>query len=140
MQDAERGEEGFPDEADPEFARKASDLVYKRLEDELSRGEVDEDLLREMGYSENDLRQFADQLEQRLNDRAADTDAEAARQRQFDAILDRINRGAKSDARRGRTDQREAAEGFDRPARPAPPEYRRRSQEYEQRILEQRGE
>ena len=140
MPPAEDGEgtAGLPDPTDPEYARKASSLVHKRLKDELSRGEVDRELLDEMGYTESDLRRFADRLEERLNRQAADSEAEAARQRQFDSILERINRGAQADRRDAGSGPREAAEGFSAPARPAPPEYRRRQREYEQRILQQR--
>lgn len=130
--------DGLPDPTDPNYAREASSLVHKRLREQLSRGEVDSDLLKEMGYSEADLRQFADRLEQRLNQTPADSAADAARQRQFDAILDRIGESARSQQIGGSDAPREAAEGYSAPPRPAPRQYRQLQEEYERRVLEQR--
>ena len=130
--------DGLPDPSDPDYARKASSLVHKQLQDQLSRGEVDRELLQEMGYTENDLRQFAERLEQRLNQTPAESAADAARQRQFEAILDRIDRSAQSQAIQGNDGPREAAEGFAAPPRPAPRGYRRLQEEYERRVLQQR--
>ena len=90
--------------------------------------------MEDLGYSEKDVRRFARQLEERLNATDAADAREAARQRQFDSLLDQIGREADSASRAGRSDG-PAASGFNAPRRPAPPEYRDLGRSYRQRLL-----
>ena len=46
------------DEANLEFARKQSDLVLDRLENQLDKDQVDNELLDKLGWSKDDLRKF----------------------------------------------------------------------------------
>jgi hypothetical protein len=53
-------EEAKEDAANLAFARQQTDLVLERLDDQLAKKKVDADLLKSLGWSEQDLRQFVD--------------------------------------------------------------------------------
>lgn len=78
-----------------EYARKATDLVLNRIQDQLERGEVDQKTLDELGWTKADLERFADRLKQRKQ--TADTDdgsPEAiARKMQFEEELKQLRVG-----------------------------------------------
>jgi hypothetical protein len=76
------------DEANLEYAKEAADLVLKRLQNELERGEVDQKLLDELGWTEDDMRKFADRLQNQLtSEQPAETPESLARRRQFEEML-----------------------------------------------------
>lgn len=81
------GETPEGDAANLEYARKQTDLVLEKLADQLNRKKVDERLLKELGWSEADMRRFVERWQQR---RAAaekiDPSGEAAK-RELDEAL-----------------------------------------------------
>lgn len=71
-----------------EHAKQAADLVLKRLEKDLERGEVNDELLDELGWTEDEMRAFADRMRRQLEKDSSELSAEeAARQRQFEEML-----------------------------------------------------
>src|SRR5690606_36893861 len=56
-----------PDEANLEDKCQAANLVLKQLQEELDRGQVDPELLKELGWTEEQMRKFAERLSQELN-------------------------------------------------------------------------
>ena len=90
-----------PEESDPanlEYARKATDLVLKRLENELKRGEVDPALLKELGWTNERMAQFVKRMQEQLKDSGKDTSPDAeARRLQFEETLKNLmlSRGIK---------------------------------------------
>ena len=46
---------------------EAADLVLKRLQQDLQRGEVDQELLDELGWSQDELKQFNKRMQKELN-------------------------------------------------------------------------
>ncbi|MEZ6146833.1 MAG: hypothetical protein R3B91_15735 [Planctomycetaceae bacterium] len=67
---------------------KAANLVLKRLEDQLQRGEIDPELREELGVTDDQLQEFTDRLRQRLADTGEDSSPEAkARRQQFNETL-----------------------------------------------------
>lgn len=75
------------DEANLEHAKEAANLVLKRLESELERGEVDPQLLDELGWTQDEVRKFTDRLKNKLDTEPADTPESIARRRQFEETL-----------------------------------------------------
>lgn len=135
------GGPGSAPETDPVSAddiREASSLVYERLKDELQRGELDQNLLNELGYTEADAKRFAEQLEKRLNAGDAQSPAEQARKRQFEAILEQMGRDASAAERRASDGPRQDAGGFAAPRREAPMDYRQLERIYKERLLKQK--
>ncbi|TWT86254.1 hypothetical protein Mal64_37940 [Pseudobythopirellula maris] len=80
--DADGAEPGG-DDANLDYARRQTDLVLERLGEQLDRDRVDEELLDELGWTEDDLRRFVDRWRQRK--RAAQSDGEG-RSRLDDAL------------------------------------------------------
>jgi hypothetical protein len=56
-----------PDQANPEHAAKATDLMLDSFREKMKRGEIDKDVLKQMKWTEEDARKFLDQ-HQRLKD------------------------------------------------------------------------
>jgi hypothetical protein len=74
------------DEGNLEYARKQTDLVLDRLENQLKEREVDEDLLDKLGWSEADLKKFVDRWKH-LKQAAQREGADSAAQSELDKAL-----------------------------------------------------
>ncbi|MFM7924894.1 MAG: hypothetical protein ACKPJJ_32110, partial [Planctomycetaceae bacterium] len=55
--------------AEVDQAAQAAGLALKRLQKELERGEVDPELLQELGWTKDELSKFADRMQQQLDER-----------------------------------------------------------------------
>ena len=131
------GAEGGPaaEEAELEYRKRSANLALNRLKEQLERGETPQELLDDLGYTEEDLSRFMQRLEQRLNDTGADqSDAAAAARRQFDSLLRGIDYESAGEVRRGGDGPRKAASGFGAANRPVPPEYRGEQEAYKRRL------
>ncbi len=127
------------DEANLEYARKASNLVLQRLKSQLERGEVDQEMLDELGWKDKkDVERLVKFLEQGLNAPADDNSPEAvARRLQFEETLKSLRLG-------NDTGRREEGEGKSRTIRqvgrrdvPVPPEYRKWVESYTRSLSKQ---
>jgi hypothetical protein len=49
-------------DANLDYARKATDLILNRLQGQLSRGKVDEKLLKELGWTKDEVRRFVERM------------------------------------------------------------------------------
>jgi hypothetical protein len=124
-----------PEQADLQDKRRATELVLKRLQDELQRGEVSDELLEDLGWTEDNLRDFMSRLEQRLADTGEDQSPSAeARRRQFQEILRGLDYSAQSQRRDGSSGDRPVEEGFAAPRRPAPSEFRSDEEAFKKRL------
>ncbi len=115
--------------------RRATELVLKRLEDELERGEVSDEMLKDLGWTEDNLRDFMQRLEQRLADSGEDQSPEAqARRNQFQEILRGIDYSSEGQTRSGGAGPRNTSSGFGAARRPAPAEFRRDQEAFKNRL------
>ncbi len=118
---------GGPAAEDPnlEFSKEAANLVLKRLQEEMKRGDVDEELLEQLGWTQEDMKKFSDRLQRQLNDDGQDQSPEAeARRRQFEESLKSLNLTSEG-ARRTRQDSNRGPENVVGPRRlRVPPQYR----------------
>jgi hypothetical protein len=89
-----------PEEARLEHNREAANLVLKKLQDQLERGEVDQSLLDKLGWTADDMRKFADRLRNQLNEPLEETPIDAARRLQFEEMLKRLDLDRRSSVRR----------------------------------------
>jgi hypothetical protein len=55
------------DVANNDYAKRATDLVLDHLKDQMKNGQVDQDLLQKLGWTEADMRQFVNRWEQLKN-------------------------------------------------------------------------
>ena len=123
------------DAADLEAKKKAANLMLNRLRDQMERGKVDSDLLNELGFTRDELRDFLDRLEERLTDVADDATPEAtARRRQFESTLKGIDFNNTGTRREGTAGPKTGASGFGAVRRPAPPEYRAAEEAYKRKL------
>ena len=143
---AASGNEGGPsrgaDAANLEFAKKSADLALDKLRDQLDRGEVDDELLKELGWTEEQARRFADRLADQL---AADPDAadprEAARQKQFEEMLKALGRRQNAPSVRTGADIEGRDPGGVGPRDlPVPPEYEELYRAFRRSVARDRGE
>lgn len=89
-----------PEEARLEHNREAANLVLKKLQDQLERGEVDQSLLDKLGWTADDMRKFAERLRSQLNEPLEETPIDAARRVQFEEMLKRLDLDRRSSVRR----------------------------------------
>ncbi|MEX1097907.1 MAG: hypothetical protein WED34_17815 [Planctomycetales bacterium] len=124
-----------PDEANLEYNRKAAELVLQRLEEQLARGEVDEELKKKLGWSDEQIRNFIERRKPLLADESPDDSPELRRQRvRFEEMLRGLDLKSTAERRTGEGVRRRDTEGFaPRQAVPAP-EYRQAYEEYLRRI------
>lgn len=82
------------DDANLAYAREQTDLVLESLEDQLAKGQVDDELLEDLGWSQDDLRNFVDRWKGLFD--AAEREGEASdAQERLDAALRSLGPGAR---------------------------------------------
>ncbi len=128
--------------ADPvnvEDRLKATNLVLKQLQDDLDRGNVDRELLDRLGWSEDDMRRFAERLEQRLSTDGENADpGEAARTRQFREMLKSLDLRASSRERLDSFGDKESTTDFSDLRERVPQRYRGAFEKYLDRLAGQK--
>jgi hypothetical protein len=129
------------EEANLDYGKEAADLVLRRLEKDLKRGEVDENLLKELGWTQEDTRRFAERLRNRLEPATSDaTPQERARRRQFEETLKSLNLKSVGSKRTGEGVRRsgDPAGSFGGKRLPVPPEYREAYDAYTRSLAKRR--
>lgn len=133
------GETPDGEEANLEYARKQTDLVVDKLADQLKKKKIDDKLLKDLGWSEDELRRFVERWQQRRD--AAnrnDASADAAKKELDDALRslglqrDKLQQGAvKKDT------MRDLQQGYHGPV---PAEYKDRLRAYNQGVSRAKAE
>ena len=101
--DAPEGSEGSADQTSPQTqdqtkpdpqevdrAAKAANLALRRIRQDLDRGRVDKQLLEELGWTEQQLQDFTDRMEKRLQERSLNSQQQQEQtlsQKSFDEML-----------------------------------------------------
>ena len=79
-----------PDPQDVDRAAKAANLALRRIRQDLDRGRVDKQLLEELGWTEQQLQDFTDRMEKRLQERSLNSQQQQEQtlsQKSFDEML-----------------------------------------------------
>lgn len=119
------GDASAAEAAKLEHAKQAADLVLKRLQKDLERGEVSPELLDELGWTNKDVQRFADRLQRQLQGAdKSETPESIARRRQFEEMLKGLDLQNTGTVRRGSEAPQRAAEGIGPRRIPIPAEYR----------------
>src|SRR5262249_34492469 len=127
------GEAPAGDDANLEYARKQTDLVVDKLAEQLNKKKVDDKLLKDLGWSEADLKKFVDGWQQRkaAADRN-DAEGEAAKRDLDDALRSLgLQRGELKQNTAKKDSMRDLREGF---RGPVPAEYKERLKAYNQGV------
>ncbi len=120
-----------------EDTARATDLALKRLERDLGRGEVDEELLRELGWTPERLSEFVERMQnqlQQLKSTEDATTAEILQKRRTEALLESLDLSSKGSARSGTSDTDREQQDTATRRRPPPPHLRERLRNYQDRI------
>lgn len=127
-----------PDKANLEYTKKAAELVLKRLEDQLDRGDVDDELLRELGWTKGDLERFTERLRDQLYEEPGElTPESAARQRQFEETLRSFEIDAPGTRRADTYDRKQSRGGAAVRRIPVPAQYRERFEAFTRSVSKQ---
>ena len=91
------------EEANLEFKKQATELVLKRLQDGLERGDIDPELLEKLGWTEDQMRQFTERLNKHLKEAKStdETPDSLARRQQFEEMLKNLDINKKGTTRKG---------------------------------------
>jgi hypothetical protein len=127
------------DAANLDYARRQTDLVLERLSDQLNRKQVDRELLKDLGWTEDDLRKFVSRWQQRQEAaRANSPAAENARKELDDALRSLGLRPTQPRQAQVRDDQmRDLRPGY---RGTIPPEYQERLRAYNRGVSRSRQE
>jgi len=115
-------------------------LVLKRIKDELKRKEVNQELLNELGWSKEEMKQFSDRLQKQLQipDTNQQSPESLARKRQFEEMLKSL-KPAPGATQRNRTSTRKQTNESLGPRRlPVPEEYREAYEAFTRGLAEQK--
>ena len=125
------------DEANLEDKLKASNMVLKRLKEELDRGDVDPELLKKLGWTEKDMQKFAERLERQLVQPKPDDPAAEARRRQFEEVLRNVDLESSGREKSGNFNNQKSTNNFSERRLPAPRSHRKAYEDYLKRLSEQ---
>ena len=97
-----------PADLQADDAAGAAALAIKRLQKELERGDVDRKLLEELGWTESEIKSFADRLQKQLAQREVNTQQQKEKsisEKSFDAMLKGLDINSAGSTRKGGTDR-----------------------------------
>jgi hypothetical protein len=121
------------DAANLEYARKQTDLVLQKLSDQLNKNKVDDKLLKDLGWTRDDLKRFVARWQQRKDAAQRDDKAGDTAKRELDDALRSLGlrRGALQQNAVKKDTMRDLKEGY---RGPVPPEYQDRLRAYNQGV------
>jgi collagen type III alpha len=126
------------DKANLDDKLKASNMVLKRLKEELDRGDVDPELLKKLGWTEKDMKRFAERLERQLAQPKPDDPAAEARRRQFEEVLRNVDLESSGREQAGDFSNQKSTNNFSERRLPAPRSHRKAYEDYIKRLSQQR--
>ena len=114
------------EEANMEYNRQATELILQKLNKQLERGEVDAELLEKLGWTQQEMKQFADRLSKHLQEsKNADEAPESkARQLQFEEMLKNLDLQKSGTQRAGEKEPKRGVSQIEAKRTPVPPIYR----------------
>ena len=114
------------DEANLEYNRQATELILQKLNKELERGDVDPELLEQLGWTKDEMKQFADRLSKSLEEskRAEESPEAKARKQQFEEMLKNLDLQKSGTQRTGATEPKRDLLQIESKRTPVPPVYK----------------
>ena len=106
------------------------------LEEELERGDVDDNLLKQLGWTEDDLKKFAQRMNGNLRPNfETDKPKDHLKRRQFDEMLRSLDLNSRATQRRGESDRESTMENIGARRSNVPARYRKSSEKYRRSLL-----
>ena len=136
------GTAGNPDPAAPEKAPledrlKATNMVLKKLKEDMKRGEVDDQLLKKLGWTEQDMQRFVERMERNLAEPKPNDPREAARRRQFEESLKSLDLKNSGGERLDQMKNKRDTDNFSDRRLPVPRRYRQAYEDITRRLSRQ---
>ena len=128
------------EQANLEAARKATNLVLQRLKSQLERGEIDQEMMDELGWKDKkDVEKFVKFLEKGMGQQQGDDNSPEAeaRRMQFEETLRSMNLGNETQRRAGSVGKERAIEQIGAKNAPVPREYEKVWQSYTRSLSKQ---
>ncbi len=125
------------DAANLEYNKQATELVLKRLQDDFERGDVDPELLEQLGWTEAEMKRFTDRIGKHLQDLKSvdDSPLSTARRQQFEEMLKLINLKNNGVRRTGEKAPARDVIQIESHRATVPPHYRKASEQFSKDLL-----
>jgi collagen type III alpha len=133
---------GPGEDANLEYNRQATELVLQKLKNELERGDVDSDVLEQLGWNQAEMQQFADRLSKYLEEskRAEESPEAKARQQQFQEMLKNLDLQKSGSKRSGEKEPKREISQVQSKRTPIPPAYRQVYEKFTRDLARQKAE
>ena len=124
-----------------EYNRQATELILQKLKKELERGEVDPELLEQLGWNQEEMKQFADRLSRYLEEskRAEESPEAKAKQQQFQEMLKNLDLQKSGAQRSGEKEPKRDVMQIESKRTPVPPAYRSAYEKFTRDLAKQKG-
>jgi hypothetical protein len=112
-------------QANVDYARHATDLMLNRLQGQLSRGQVDDKLLKDLGWTKDEVRRFVDRMRRQMqSEQGSNSPADETRRLQLLETLKSLDLRQGPKARSGRGLQKVGGVEFESRRSTPPAEYK----------------
>jgi collagen type III alpha len=117
-------------DANLNYAREATNLVLNRLQGQLSRGQVDEKLLKELGWTKDEVRRFVERMRRQVQSEQGNSPADEARRLQYEETLRSLDLKHSAKSRSGKELKKATVIEFENRRSVPPPEYKELYENY----------
>ena len=126
--------------ANLEYNKQASELVLKRLQDGLERGDVDPELLEQLGWTEAEMKRFAERLGKHLQESKSldETPESIARRQQFEEMLKSLDLKKQGAKRSGENSPTRDVNLNDSRKANVPPQYKKAYEQFTKDLARQK--
>ena len=126
--------------ANLEYNKQASELVLKRLQDGLERGDVDPELLEQLGWTEAEMKRFAERLGKHLQESKSteETPESLARKQQFEEMLKSLDLKKQGTKRSGENSPQRDVNQIESRRNNVPPQYRKAYEQFTKDLARQK--
>ncbi|MDA1251016.1 MAG: hypothetical protein O2820_17505, partial [Planctomycetota bacterium] len=126
--------------ANLEDRKKAANLVLKKLQEELERGDVNDELLKKLGWTEDDMKKFVDRMSKQQKTAEDEDPASLSRRRQYEEMLKSLNLNHDGGKRADSVTKKQDTTDFLDRGSNVPVEYRKKYEEYTKRMSRKKSQ
>lgn len=129
------------EEANLEYKKQATELVLKRLQEGLERGDIDPDLLEKLGWTQDEMQRFTDRMSKHLQESKSgdETPESMARRQQFEEMLKNLDVNKKGTTRSGEKAPQRDVDQIDARRSTVPKEYRAAFEKFSREVTRQKA-
>lgn len=124
-------------QANEDFNRQAAEFVLRKLEDQIERGEVDEKMLKDLGWDKGRMNDYVKWLRDGLHSHK-DAGPAPTSARHFDQVLENLDLNAPTRVRSGQTEIKRNLDGVGSGRSKVPARYSRSFKKYSRSLAEDR--